>query len=89
MDPVTGVITYTNTSTTAVADQFSYTIANQAGLVSAPATVTVQIVAACDPLTGSCPDRPGGAGARAGDPDRARGQPGGLVRAARHRGAAG
>ncbi len=58
VDPVTGVITYTNTSTTAVADQFSYTIANQAGLVSAPATVTVQIVAACDPLAGSCPTGP-------------------------------
>ena len=58
VDPVTGVITYTNTNQTAAADEFSYTIANQAGRVSAPAKVTVQILPACDPLAGSCPTGP-------------------------------
>lgn len=54
IDPVTGVITYTPNSGVAVdtADEFSYTIEDDQGLVSAPGTVAVTFVQApyADPV---------------------------------------
>jgi hypothetical protein len=58
VDPVTGVITYDNTSLAVGSDAFAYTVSNGAGLSSAPAVVTLQIVAACAPAAGSCPTGP-------------------------------
>ncbi|MGV0794381.1 Ig-like domain-containing protein [Mycolicibacterium sp. XJ1819] len=46
VDPVTGVVTYVSTATGVTSDSFEYTVEDNSGAVSSPATVHITIVSA-------------------------------------------